>query len=328
MQITPSGGIAGTGVSEAKLKPSAGQAGPVGAAAAVAPAITPPQAILGVSAVIRELAVADLLKLAQIMQPTTPPERVMRVDQLIKETIGAIREERIEWAVGRFIEAATTDPTRVDELQARPEFEAIRGSVDNLMVRLSDVAKMDAETKLSSVEQTLENAGWPKLPNWETAPQTLVQIGHRLLEAGGYANYVRTAELATTLQAAYWNSTVIEAPVPLDAPATVKKEDGDMRRKGATGQAAFALAGQTWDLVREGLSPGVAALWQRAPLLVLLGGWFLLGLAGGLFAFVARHIWPDSWFIAASDFGFRLWGLGFLAFVGFGFWARVRKPRA
>jgi hypothetical protein len=183
---------------------------------------------------------------------------------------------------------------------------------------------MDAETKLTGAERVLENAGWQKLPHWETAPEALIQIGHRLLETGGYANFIRTADLATTLQSAYWTAPVVQ-PLPLvNGTTLLKKEDNGIKQKGARA-AVLALAQHSWDSLREGMSNRVAALWFRAPLLVIFGGWFTIGLAAGLFSYLAKAIWPDSWIVPASNFGFQLWGLGFLALVGFGFWARVRR---
>ena len=326
MQITPIGGAAGTGVSEAKLTPTPGQTGPVAAPGGNSLITSTQQPVLNDTAVIRELAVSDLLKLTQILQPTLPPDRVDRVEHLIQETVRAIHEDRREWAVGRFIEAATSDPSRVDELRSKPEFEAIRPNVDLLLNRLTNVAKMDAETRLAAVEQVIEDGGWRKLPHWETAPEALLQIGHRLIEAGGYANFVRTSELATTLQTAYLAAAVVQPAVPMTGSSSLKKEDSRLKRKNAR-EATLALAYHAWDSIRERLPQRVESLWNRAPLLVILGSWFTAGVLGGVFSFLAKTIWPDSWIVPASDFGFKLWGVGLLAIVGFGFWARVRKPR-
>lgn len=325
MHIAPIGGAAGAGVSEAKLTPNTGQAAPIAGAGGTSPSTSLPQAVDSDSAVIRELAVADLLKLTQILQPPTPPEIVARVEALIQATVTAINEDRREWAVGRFVEAVTTDPSRAEELRSNPEIQPIRNTVDQLLVRLTNVAKMDAETKLMAAERVIEDAGFQKLPHWETAPQALLQIGHRLLEAGGYANYIKTAELATTLQSAYWGATLIQPPL-INGPDALKKEDTPLGRRRA-GSAALALGYYSLEKLREKLPHRLEILWQRAPLLALLGGWFVLGLGGALVSVLAKALWPDSWVVAASDFGFEVWGLGFLALVGFGFWATIRKPR-
>jgi hypothetical protein len=282
--------------------------------------------VLNDTAIIRELAVADLLKLTQILQPTLPAERAARVEQLVQEIAHAISEDRREWAVGRFIEAATSDPSRVDELLSRPDFESIRPNAEVLLNRLTNVAKMDAETKLTTAEQTMETGGWQKLAQWETAPEALIQIGHRLIEAGGYANYVRTAELATTLQAAYWSANVVDPPIQIANTAPLKDDDTITKRRGAKG-ASLALAYHAWDLMREKLPIRVEALWNRAPLLIILGAWFGAGVMGLVFSSLVKAVWPDSWVVTASDFGFKLWSIGLLAIVGFGFWARVRKSR-
>jgi len=327
MQIAPPGGAAGAGVSEAKLTPNTGQSGPVAGVGGSSPSTSIQSAVLNDTAVIRELAVSDLLKLTQILQPASPPERVTRIEQLVHEIGQAIRDDRREWAVGRFVEAATTDPSRVDELRSKPEFEPIRANVDLLLNRLTNVAKMDAETKLAQTEQVLETGGWQKLPHWETNPEALIQIGHRLIEAGGYANYVRTSELATSLQSAYWAAAIVQPPIaPVIGSASLKKEDPKLRRKGAK-EATLALAYHAWDSLREKMPLQVEALWERAPLLVMLGAWFSLGLLGGVFSYLAKAVWPDSWIVPASDFGFQLWGIGLLGVVGFGFWARIRRPR-
>jgi hypothetical protein len=185
---------------------------------------------------------------------------------------------------------------------------------------------MDAESKLAAAEQVLETAGWQKLPHWETSPEALIQIGHRLLEAGGYANYIRAADLATALQAAYWGATAVQMPPEIRGAAALKKEGINIGRN-RTRAAAMALAHYSWDVLRAKVPQRIEALWQRAPLLAILGSWFSLGFVGGILSFLGKAIWPKSWIVAASDFGFQIWALGFLAIVGFGFWARVRRPK-
>src|ERR1700722_1628607 len=98
--IAPIGGGAGANVSEANLAPTTGQSGPVAATGGSSPATATQRISLGDTAVIRELAVSDLLKLTQILQPVAAPERAARVENLIQETVHAIQADRREWAVG------------------------------------------------------------------------------------------------------------------------------------------------------------------------------------------------------------------------------------
>lgn len=60
----------------------------------------------------------------------------------------------------------------------------------------------------------------------------------------------------------------------------------------------------------------VETLWERAPLLVLLGLWFCVGLIGGVVSWISG---------ANGSWAFDVWAIGFLALVGFQFYANVRK---
>jgi hypothetical protein len=78
---------------------------------------------------------------------------------------------------------------------------------------------------------------------------------------------------------------------------------------------------------RRRIPPAVRRLWQRAPLLVLLLSWLAVGLAGGLLYAGLRLVIPEAMPKPGDAAGFGLWGLGFLALVGLGFYARVRRIR-
>jgi hypothetical protein len=85
------------------------------------------------------------------------------------------------------------------------------------------------------------------------------------------------------------------------------------------------LARQGLGVLRQELPPRIQHLWQRAPLLVLLLAWLGMGVGAAVCWLAIKQIWPESWVASLGDFGFEVWGLGFLALVGFGFYARVRK---
>ena len=46
------------------------------------------------------------------------------------------------------------------------------------------------------------------------------------------------------------------------------------------------------------------------------------------FCIMLRAIWPDVVPASLIDFGFHVWGTGFLGLVCFGFYARIRDIRA
>jgi hypothetical protein len=71
----------------------------------------------------------------------------------------------------------------------------------------------------------------------------------------------------------------------------------------------------------------IRKLWLRAPLLVLLLAWLAAGFVGGLASAILRIYWPQGWPESLAAAGFEVWGVGFLALVMFGFYARVRDAR-
>jgi hypothetical protein len=162
------------------------------------------------------------------------------------------------------------------------------------------VAKFDAQVKLSQAEQTVEQSGGRKLPEWETSPQILLQIGHRLYNAGGYGNYIRASAVADTIQSAYWGATLIHDQIALAATrVSPLGKEGALPKSRAFPTFSFS-----------GLSASLRVLWRRAPLLVLLLSWLAVGIFGG---------------ILFKSFNFEFWALGFLALVGFGFYSTIRK---
>ena len=66
-------------------------------------------------------------------------------------------------------------------------------------------------------------------------------------------------------------------------------------------------------------------MWFRAPLLVLLLAWFVVGLAGGVFAALVRNYWPRVLSASLVAGSFELWALGFLVLVAIGLYVSVRN---
>jgi hypothetical protein len=181
-----------------------------------------------------------------------------------------------------------------------------------ILHQLTAIARLDAEARLGQAEQEIA-AGAPKrLADWDARPETLVLVANRLLDAGGHANYLRSSQLSQVVIDAYHQTPpVVDPNFPL---ARIPNEGAAADPGSASPSAASIL----WTGLRTGMRTG-------APLLVLLIGWLALGLVGGGFARLMRAIWPEQfsdWLAAAA---FDLWGLGFLALVGLGFYLRVRK---
>jgi hypothetical protein len=270
---------------------------------------------------LRELAPADLAKLSNILRFSEPAAPHAPADPALREAILAVEDGRFEQAIGYLASAITRDPSRADELRDRPEFAPIRANLDQLLNRVTQVSKIRAESDLARIEHSLDAAGWPKLPQWETRPELLVRLARQLFEAGGYPNYVRSAELAqTVLQSAYWEAFIPQAP-PL-SPAQQALIDSDINSDIG---GALSPAPPLWKTLCEEAPVVLRVLWQRAPLLVLFFAWLTIGSAAGLFYALMRIFSPAASLRSLGDTGFSLWALGFLALVGFGFYARLRN---
>jgi hypothetical protein len=266
---------------------------------------------------LRELAPADLAKLSTVLRFSQPAGPQAGADPAVREAVLAVEEGRFEQAIGYLASAITRDPSRADELRDRPEFAPIRANLEQLLNRVTQVSRIRAESDLARTEHSLEQAGWPKLPQWETRPEVLVRLARQFLEAGGYPNYVRSAELSQTiLQSAYWEAFIPQPP-PL-SPAQQALIDSDL-------EGAMSPAPPLWKTFYEEAPVVLRVLWQRAPLLVLFLAWLTVGSAAGLVYVLVRVFAPAASLRSLGDSGFTLWALGFLALVGFGFYARVRK---
>jgi hypothetical protein len=270
---------------------------------------------------LRELAPADLAKLSTILRFSEPAAPQAPADPVIQDAILAVEEGRFEQAIGYLASAITRDPARADELRDRPEFAPVRANLDQLLNRVTQVSKIRAESDLARVEHSLDEAGWPKLPQWETRSEILMRLARQLFEAGGYPNYVRSAELAQTiLQSAYWEAFIPQAPPLSPARQALIDRDSDSDIEGALSPAT-----PLWKTLYDEVPVVLRVLWQRAPLLVLFFAWLTIGSAAGLFYALMRVFSPAASLRSLGDIGFSLWALGFLALVGFGFYARVRN---
>jgi hypothetical protein len=143
----------------------------------------------------------------------------------------------------------------------------------------------------------------------ESGPRVAILLADRLLEAGGYANCIRSAQLSQASIDKYGYVPSPVAPVPEDERSAA---------------VDFERTLAAW---RHRWMPWIGNLWLRAPLLVLLLAWFAVGFAGGSVFAILRHWWPETWPGSLVAGGFELWGVGFLALIGFGFYARVRDVR-
>jgi hypothetical protein len=310
MQIAPAGDTGGVGTTAGLTELALA----IGAQAPQGPVANPGDNP-GDRVALHPIAAADLPELLRILEPLQTPETVVRINQLVEETVQAAEQGRLAEALGKLAEAAVLDPLHAQDLPARAELSPLRAEAEQLLKQLGEVAHIEGAAKLGSAEQILALAAGHgstvKVPHWETPPETLLQVARELFTAGGYANYWRASEL-------------MQATLLLP-PQSVRPEEQWL--PSYAGGQARSRAIPAPSALREPVRPAIGKLWKRAPLLVLLLAWLAAGVAGGLISVVARKLWPEGWIAAQSEVGFTVWALGFLALAGFGFYAQVRRIR-
>lgn len=268
------------------------------------------------------LSEPDVIRLAAILQPAPSPEAAARIAEVIQAVMTAAAAGDLTRVLGELTQLASLDPARAEAVRSEPALEPLRAQMDSLLARLAQVAKLDAEGRLSQASQLLEQTGVQKLAGWDARPETLLLLATRLFEAGGHLNSVRAAQLAqTVINGAQWAPAA--APVPGSNPAG--RIDSEIEPiAGGPIRTSFA---RSWDTLRKQTPARVRALWRRAPLLVLLLAWLAVGIVGGTASWLWSNLAPELWPAAFSAAGFDGWALGFLALVLFGFYMRVRRIR-
>jgi hypothetical protein len=236
----------------------------------------------------------------RVLEPAAVPGQPSTVADLLHRAVSAVERGDLAGALKHVEDVVRLDPSRATTLRTEPGLEQIGSHVDRLLVHLESMAGSDAHGRLAEAAKMLESWGRQPLPGWETPPQALLTVANQLYEAGGYVNFLRADSLAQVL--------IEGTRVPI---ATFRTDLANSRRVSAASK----------------FSPLLKALWARAPLLLLLVSWFTLGLAAMGVAAILHYFWPEQFPLSIIDNGFAVWGIGFLAFVGFGFYMRVRHIR-
>jgi hypothetical protein len=262
-----------------------------------------------ITAILRELSDPEVVRFLELLEQPPLPEMATQLDDLIRASVSAAAEGNVPQALARLAEFAALNPRRAETLDAVPGLASIREEVERLLFRLTSEAQLDAELRFGHATLLLQAGDTGKHMEQEINPEIAILIAGRLLEAGGYANCMRSTELSQMLINQYGFAPTA-APLPIAV------------RRSIPIRSANAGLG-----LRIPWMPRIKRLWQRAPLLVLLLVWFAVGGSGGCVFALLRNYWPEMWPGSLVADGFEVWGLGFLALIGFGFYARVRNIR-
>lgn len=301
------------------------------------------------SALLLDVATADIQKLSRILNPGQATSDGSVLDVLLSRALAEITNGNPERAVGYVADYATRNPNGAENLPALPELAPIRTQIHSMVSRMTVVAKISAEDQLSRAEQAATRSSGQR-SNWETSPSTILKIAQRLFDSGGYANYWRAGELARVVvnglivsgatasghaaqamvASATANSATFAQPsntacfVTSDALPNPLSNALRFRRPHRALSTPMEDLIEDLDELRQIAMDAMRLMWDSAPLLLMLVIWFCLGAGcGSIFAVVSRMSLPGT-MEAAGKWLFEVWGLGFLALVGFGFYARIR----
>jgi hypothetical protein len=259
-----------------------------------------------IAATLRQLSDLAALGFLEIIERAPSPENAARLEGLLRASISVAAEGNVQQALVKLAEFAELDPRRAETLKSEPGLASLRPEVGQLLSRLASMAHLDAESQLGQATHLLEAVGLKESLGLEFRLETAVLIAGRLLEAGGYANCMCSAALS--------QMAIIQFGF---APSPALRPRADPR------STPIPSAGADLDLRRKWL-PRIKKLWLRAPLLVLLLAWLAIGFVAGSVSAILRNYWPPKGLEPSVSWGFEVWGIGFLALVGFGFYARVR----
>jgi len=262
-----------------------------------------------ITTILSQLSEPAVLKLLEIIERPLSPEAAAQLEGLLRAATSAATEGRTPQALSRLAEFAALDPRRAETLELEQSLVSIRPEVRQLLSRLASAAHLDAESRLGRAVQLLEGAASKEIPGQEISPAIAILIAGRLLDAGGYANCIRSAELS---QMAINPYTV--APTPASLPLAARGPIAVRSERAIVGSP------RPWALWIRGQ-------WRRVPLLVLLLAWLAIGFVGGCLSAIWRSYWTQTWPQSLATLGFDVWGVGFLSLIGFGFYAKVRNWR-
>ena len=209
------------------------------------------------------------------------------LEGLLQIAGAAVARHDVPRALAVLSEFINRNPEHAAVLPASPSLLPIQGEVKELLRHITQDARAGAERLIAAAGLAVDGAGAKHVQGLNGLG--VLAVAGRFVESGQLVNYIRAAELSQAV-IAFYNGA---------GPEMVPD----------------AVLGKT---VRRPLLKWVGVWWRRVPVLVLLAGWFALGVAGGVIAPLA------SVAVSTVETGVEIWGIGFLVLVMPQFWISVR----
>jgi hypothetical protein len=179
----------------ANVNSAAARVSSIAKSIAVQPVALPLTAGDSISLLLKELSPPDILKLLQILEPPVQLESTALLETIMQ----AASEHDTAAVLSTLQQMALQNPQLADTLRSYPGLDAVRPEIDQLLDRLSSVAKFSAEEKLVQAADRVDRHGSSKLPDLDTPPAALLDMGRTLLDAGGLGNYVKADDVAQVM---------------------------------------------------------------------------------------------------------------------------------
>ena len=256
--------------------------------------------------IVRDLPRA-LAKMPEIIELVTnldifvsPPQSPALKQELLLAASAAAATGDVPQALAKVKELVTMNPQQAETVAANSALRAIQPEVLNLIRQLTSQARTQAQERVATAAQAIATGGLKKIEGSQADVRTLLSIASYLFESGRLPDYLLAIELAQIVIARYGK---------LRGKKPVRWAANFTRPKSEPMRARF----ERW--------------WMRVPLLILLLAWLGLGLVFGIGSLIVRKVRPDSFDPSIAALAFDIWGVGFLALVGFGFYMRIRNVR-
>jgi hypothetical protein len=237
-----------------------------------------PQSADSVGTLLANLATPSIQSLLGDIEPRRSHHMPELSDGLLRAAGEAVAAHDIPHALRTVAEWVRLNPETADSVLREPSLESVRNEVGALLAQIGHNARVAAEMVLINAAQLVDARTQINLIPGGLDAPGVLSLANRFYETGQLANYLRAEALGRVAIAAY------------EAPA----------REG--GQFVARLR----------------TLWRRAPMLILLVAWLLVGAIGGTSVRMRRQSGH-----AAGSLAFDLWGIGFLALVVVQFYATV-----
>jgi hypothetical protein len=187
-------------------------------------------------------------------------------------------------------QAILVHPAQAATALADPAFDAIRGSVRDLVMHLTVDVRMHAEASMSEARAALQSPGTPGMARPLVLARAYFDAAQASFQLGTYTGFLQAVFAADLAQ------QIAKGKISITLPA------------------AGAL-----EPVKRAVKRAALRLWRKLPLLAILFGWFVAGMLAGITSLAFQSgAELRAWLLP-------VWGMGLVAIVLFGFVRSIRR---